>query len=81
MGCKDLRCCKNCHLPNDVPSKVQLSMTKLHCINARLHNVPNFVLIMGMNFMHYATEERAIERGHATAHQQPRKAGRILDDG
>ena len=55
------------HLLNDFSSKFQCSMTIFHCINARMQNIPNFVSINGMDFMHYATIEWASKRRHRSA--------------
>ena len=44
-----------------------------------MFNIPNFVLIIGMDFTDYATEEwtSKSKHKHAAAHQQPRGAGRV----
>ena len=41
--------------------------TIFHYINVRMHNIPNLVSIIGMDFMHYATKERGSKSIHATA--------------
>lgn len=42
-----------------------------------MHNIPNFVLIIGMDFLRYAAEEWTNKSKHAAAHQQARGAGRV----
>lgn len=44
-----------------------------------MFNISNFVLIIGMDFTDYATEEwtSKSKHKHAAAHQQPRGAGRV----
>ena len=44
-----------------------------------MFNIPNFVLIIGMDFTDDATEEwtSKSKHKHAAAHQQPRGAGRV----
>ena len=39
----DLQCCKDCHLPSDIPSTFQSSMTTFHYHNTKMQNVPNYV--------------------------------------
>ena len=48
-------------------------MTIFHYINVRMQNIPNFVSIIGMNFMHYAIEEWVSKSMHTTHINNPMK--------